>query len=121
MPMPTGTSVTPDGGLARSNHSTRPSTYSHRPQWNAMPRLATLVSSSLVDLVAESIGRHLGGSGGIQMVRAGLVSGSVAFGGEVHRASFTVRTTRVDHHHRQDGILLALLASEIIAVTGKSQ
>jgi phosphoglucomutase len=75
----------------------------------------------MIDRVAAALDRRLrGGAGRLQVVRPGLIDGSSRFGGEesagcvVPALDGTVWTTD------KDGILLALLAAEILAVTGKS-
>ena len=117
--------VTPDGGLMNPNHYLAVAVqylYTHRPNWSPEAAIGkTLVSSTMIDRVAESLGRTLWEVPvGFKWFVPGLIDGSVAFGGEESaRASFlrkdgTVWTTD------KDGILLALLASEILAVTGKT-
>ena len=117
--------VTPDGGLMNPNHYLAVAIqylYSHRPQWNADAAIGkTLVSSSMIDLVAESIGRRLWEVPvGFKWFVPGLVDGSVAFGGEESAGASFLRKDGTVWTTDKDGILLALLASEIIAVTGKS-
>ena len=117
--------VTPDGGLMNPNHYLAVAIqylYSHRPQWSADAAIGkTLVSSSLIDLVAESIGRRLWEVPvGFKWFVPGLVDGSVAFGGEESAGASFLRKDGTVWTTDKDGILLALLASEIIAVTGKS-
>jgi phosphoglucomutase len=117
--------VTPDGGLMNPNHYLAVAIqylYSHRPQWGTDAAIGkTLVSSSMIDLVAESIGRRLWEVPvGFKWFVPGLVDGSVAFGGEESAGASFLRTDGTVWTTDKDGILLALLASEIIAVTGKS-
>ncbi|MHC5794713.1 phosphoglucomutase (alpha-D-glucose-1,6-bisphosphate-dependent) [Lacisediminihabitans sp. FW035] len=117
--------VTPDGGLMNPNHYLAVAIqylYSHRPQWGADAAIGkTLVSSSMIDLVAESIGRRLWEVPvGFKWFVPGLVDGSVAFGGEESAGASFLRKDGTVWTTDKDGILLALLASEIIAVTGKS-
>ena len=117
--------VTPDGGLMNPNHYLAVAIqylYSHRPRWSADAAIGkTLVSSSLIDLVAESIGRRLWEVPvGFKWFVPGLVDGSVAFGGEESAGASFLRKDGTVWTTDKDGILLALLASEIIAVTGKS-
>ena len=117
--------VTPDAGLMNPNHFLAVAIqylYTHRPAWRADAAIGkTLVSSSMIDRVAASLGRRLWEVPvGFKWFVPGLVEGSVAFGGEESAgASFLCRdgsTWTTD----KDGILLALLASEITAVTGKT-
>ena len=117
--------VTPDGGLMNPNHYLAVAIqylYSHRPEWSADAAIGkTLVSSSMIDLVAESIGRRLWEVPvGFKWFVPGLVDGSVAFGGEESAGASFLRKDGTVWTTDKDGILLALLASEIIAVTGKS-
>ena len=117
--------VTPDGGLMNPNHYLAVAIqylYSHRPQWSADAAIGkTLVSSSMIDLVADSIGRRLWEVPvGFKWFVPGLVDGSVAFGGEESAGASFLRKDGTVWTTDKDGILLALLASEIIAVTGKS-
>ena len=117
--------VTPDGGLMNPNHYLAVAIqylYSHRPQWSADAAIGkTLVSSSMIDLVADSIGRRLWEVPvGFKWFVPGLVDGSVAFGGEESAGASFLRRDGTVWTTDKDGILLALLASEIIAVTGKS-
>ena len=81
----------------------------------------TLVSSSMIDRVAEGLGRELlEVPVGFKWFVPGLLDGSVAFGGEESAgASFLQRDGSVWTTDK-DGIILALLASEITAVTGRS-
>ena len=117
--------VTPDAGLMNPNHFLAVAIqylYGHRPRWNADAAIGkTLVSSSMIDLVADSIGRRLWEVPvGFKWFVPGLVDGSVAFGGEESAGASFLRRDGTVWTTDKDGILLALLASEIIAVTGKS-
>lgn len=117
--------VTPDAGLMNPNHYLAVAIeylFTHRPDW---PRNAavgkTLVSSSMIDRVAAALGRPLVEVPvGFKWFVNGLVDGSIGFGGEESAgASFLRRNGRVWTTDK-DGIILALLAAEILAVTGKS-
>ncbi|MGN6273824.1 MAG: phosphoglucomutase (alpha-D-glucose-1,6-bisphosphate-dependent) [Protaetiibacter sp.] len=117
--------VTPDGGLMNPNHYLAVAIqylYAHRPGWRADAAIGkTLVSSSMIDRVASSLGRRLWEVPvGFKWFVPGLVDGSVGFGGEESAgASFLTRDGK-PWTTDKDGILLALLAAEIRAVTGKS-
>jgi phosphoglucomutase len=118
--------VTPDAGLMNPNHylavAIRYLYSGARPDWPQTTAIGkTLVSSSLIDRVAESLGRKLlEVPVGFKWFVPGLLDGSVGFGGEESAgASFLRRDGRVWTTDK-DGILLALLASEIIATTGRS-
>ncbi|CAN5319927.1 phosphoglucomutase (alpha-D-glucose-1,6-bisphosphate-dependent) [soil metagenome] len=117
--------VTPDGGLMNPNHYLAVAVqylYTHRPNWADDAAVGkTLVSSSMIDLVAESIERRLWEVPvGFKWFVPGLVDGSVAFGGEESAGASFLRLDGSAWTTDKDGILLALLASEIRAVTGKS-
>jgi len=118
--------VTRDGGLMNPNHFLAASiAYLYggaRPQWPAAAKIGkTLVSSSLIDRVGKSIGRTVVEVPvGFKWFVPGLLSGEVAFGGEESAgASFLRRDGRVWTTDK-DGLILALLASEITATTGAS-
>lgn len=117
--------VTPDAGLMNPNHYLAVAIdylFSHREGW---PRDAaigkTLVSSMIIDRVAESLGRRLlEVPVGFKWFVPGLLDGSVAFGGEESAGASFLRKDGSVWSTDKDGILLCLLAAEIIAVTGKT-
>jgi len=117
--------VTPDAGLLNPNHYLAvviDYLYRHRNGWPAAAAVGkTLVSSSMIDRVAEGLDRELlEVPVGFKWFVPGLLDGSVAFGGEESAgASFLQRDGSVWTTDK-DGIILALLASEITAVTGHS-
>jgi phosphoglucomutase len=117
--------VTPDAGLLNPNHYLSVAIdylYRHREGWPAGAAVGkTLVSSSMIDRVTEGLGRALlEVPVGFKWFVPGLLDGSVAFGGEESAgASFLQRDGSVWTTDK-DGIILALLASEITAVTGQS-
>ncbi len=118
--------VTPDAGLMNPNHYLAVAIeYLYggaRPGWDANAAIGkTLVSSSLIDRVAAGLGRKLVEVPvGFKWFVPGLLDGTMPFGGEESAgASFLRRDGRVWSTDK-DGIILALLASEIIATTGKS-
>jgi phosphoglucomutase len=117
--------VTPDGGLMNPNHYLAVAIeylYQHRPDWREDAAIGkTLVSSSMIDRVAESLGRRLWEVPvGFKWFVPGLVDGSVAFGGEESAGASFLRKDGTVWTTDKDGILLCLLASEIRAVTGRS-
>ncbi|WP_439690173.1 phosphoglucomutase (alpha-D-glucose-1,6-bisphosphate-dependent) [Curtobacterium sp. SP.BCp] len=117
--------VTPDGGLMNPNHYLAVAIeylYAHRPEWRDDAAIGkTLVSSSIIDRVAESLGRRLWEVPvGFKWFVPGLIDGSVAFGGEESAGASFLRKDGTAWTTDKDGIILALLASEIIAVTGKT-
>ncbi|MFD3483221.1 phosphoglucomutase (alpha-D-glucose-1,6-bisphosphate-dependent) [Streptomyces sp. NPDC058665] len=117
--------VTPDGGLMNPNHYLAVAIqylYGHRDSWPAGTGIGkTLVSSSMIDRVAADLGRTLVEVPvGFKWFVDGLFDGTLGFGGEESAgASFLRRDGRVWTTDK-DGILLALLASEITAVTGST-
>ncbi|WP_029067763.1 phosphoglucomutase (alpha-D-glucose-1,6-bisphosphate-dependent) [Jonesia quinghaiensis] len=118
--------VTPDGGLMNPNHFLAVAInylYSGaRPQWGTDVAIGkTLVSSALIDRVAAGLGRQmLEVPVGFKWFVPGLIGGSVGFGGEESAGASFLRGDGTVWTTDKDGILLALLASEITAVTGKS-
>jgi len=117
--------VTPDGGLMNPNHYLAVAIeylYAHRPEWRDDAAIGkTLVSSSIIDRVAESLGRRLWEVPvGFKWFVPGLIDGSVAFGGEESAGASFLRKDGTAWTTDKDGIILALLASEIVAVTGKT-
>ncbi|MGI5215904.1 phosphoglucomutase (alpha-D-glucose-1,6-bisphosphate-dependent) [Plantactinospora sp. CA-290183] len=117
--------VTPDAGLMNPNHYLAVAIsylFRNRADWSADAAVGkTLVSSSMIDRVAEDLGRPLlEVPVGFKWFVPGLLDGSVGFGGEESAgASFLARDGRT-WTTEKDGILLSLLAAEIIAVTGRS-
>ncbi|MCA5891900.1 phosphoglucomutase (alpha-D-glucose-1,6-bisphosphate-dependent) [Isoptericola sp. NEAU-Y5] len=118
--------VTPDGGLMNPNHFLAVAIdYLYggaRPAWPDDAAIGkTLVSSALIDRVATGLGRRLVEVPvGFKWFVPGLLTGDVGFGGEESAgASFLRRDGRVWSTDK-DGLLLALLASEIIATTGRT-
>ena len=118
--------VTPDAGLMNPNHylavAIRYLYSGARPGWPADAAIGkTLVSSSLIDRVAGSLGRRLlEVPVGFKWFVPGLLDGSVGFGGEESAGASFLRTDGSVWTTDKDGIILALLASEILATTGKS-
>ena len=117
--------VTPDGGLMNPNHFLAVAIqylFTHRPGWPTDAAIGkTLVSSSMIDLVAESLGRELWEVPvGFKWFVPGLIDGSVAFGGEESAGASFLTMDGKPWTTDKDGIILALLASEILAVTGKT-
>jgi len=118
--------VTPDAGLMNPNHYLAVAIdYLYggaRPGWPTGAAIGkTLVSSSLIDRVAAARGRRLVEVPvGFKWFVPGLLDGSVAFGGEESAGASFLRTDGTVWTTDKDGILLALLASEIIARTGRS-
>jgi len=117
--------VTPDAGLLNPNHYLAVAIdylYRHRDGWPAGAAVGkTLVSSSMIDRVTEGLGRSLlEVPVGFKWFVPGLLDGSVAFGGEESAGASFLRRDGSVWTTDKDGIILALLASEITAVTGRS-
>ncbi|MBG6237412.1 phosphoglucomutase [Mycetocola sp. CAN_C7] len=117
--------VTPDGGLMNPNHFLAVAIdylYRNRSGWGADAAIGkTLVSSSIIDKVAASLDRTLWEVPvGFKWFVPGLIDGSVAFGGEESAGASFLRMDGTVWTTDKDGILLCLLASEILAVTGKT-
>ena len=118
--------VTPDAGLMNPNHFLAVAIGylfgGARPGWPTGARIGkTLVSSSMIDRVATSIGRELVEVPvGFKWFVPGLIDGSFGFGGEESAGASFLRTDGSAWTTDKDGIILALLASEILAKTGKS-
>ncbi|UOY00609.1 phosphoglucomutase (alpha-D-glucose-1,6-bisphosphate-dependent) [Blastococcus sp. PRF04-17] len=117
--------VTPDGGLMNPNHFLAVAIaylLSHRPGWSTDTAVGkTLVSSSLIDRVVADLGRRLVEVPvGFKWFVPGLLDGTVGFGGEESAGASFLRHDGTVWTTDKDGILLALLAAEIQAVTGRS-
>ncbi|MFC7583996.1 hypothetical protein ACFQYP_09705 [Nonomuraea antimicrobica] len=117
--------VTPDGGLMNPNHYLAVAAsylYAHRDGWPADAGLGkTMVSSAIIDRVAESAGRRLYEVPvGFKWFVPGLLDGSLGFGGEESAGASFLRRDGSVWSTDKDGLILALLAAEILAVTGES-
>jgi phosphoglucomutase len=117
--------VTPDAGLMNPNHFLSVAIeylFANRPGWRQDARIGkTLVSSSMINFVADGLGRVLWEVPvGFKWFVPGLVDGSVGFGGEESAGASFLRKDGTVWTTDKDGIILALIAAEIIAVTGKT-
>jgi phosphoglucomutase len=117
--------VTPDAGLMNPNHFLAVAIgylYERRRGWDVDCAVGkTLVSSSMIDRVAQELGRRLlEVPVGFKWFVPGLLEGSVGFGGEESAGASFLRMDGTTWTTDKDGLLLALLASEILAVTGES-
>ena len=117
--------VTPDAGLLAPNAYLAVAIehlLATRSSWPADAAIGkTLVSSSLIDRVVAGLGRRLlEVPVGFKWFVPGLLDGSVAFGGEESAGASFLRTDGSVWTTDKDGILLCLLASEILAVTGST-
>lgn len=117
--------VTPDAGLMNPNHYLAVAIdylFSHRDGWPTDAAVGkTLVSSMIIDRVAERLGRRLlEVPVGFKWFVPGMLDGTVAFGGEESAGASFLRKDGSVWTTDKDGILLCLLAAEILAVTGKT-
>ena len=116
--------VTPGIGLMNPNHYLAVAVdylLVSRSDWHPRASVGkTLVSSSLIDRVVDLRGRKLFEAPvGFKWFSQGLLDGTICFGGEESAgASFLCRNGSVWTTDK-DGIILCLLAAEIIARTGK--
>ncbi len=116
--------VTPSVGLMNPNHYLSVAIwylFQHRPGWPAEAAVGkTLVSSSIIDKVVKKIGRKLCEVPvGFKWFVPGLLDGSIGFGGEESAGASFLRKNGQTWTTDKDGIILNLLAAEILAVTGK--
>ena len=117
--------VTPDAGLMNPNHFLAVAIqylFTARDGWPQGAAIGkTLVSSSMIDRVAEDLGRTLiEVPVGFKWFVPGLLDGSVGFGGEESAGASFLRRNGEVWTTDKDGLLLCLLAAEIIATTGRS-
>jgi len=117
--------ITPDAGLLNPNHYLAAAIdylYRRRDGWPAAAAVGkTLVSSSIIDRVAAGLDRELlEVPVGFKWFVPGLLDGSVAFGGEESAGASFLQRDGSPWTTDKDGIILALLASEITAVTGQT-
>ena len=117
--------VTPEAGLLNPNHYLAAAIdylYRRRAGWPGDAAVGkTMVSSSIIDRVAEAAGRRLMEVPvGFKWFVPGLLDGTVAFGGEESAGASFLRRNGQVWTTDKDGIILALLASEITATTGST-
>lgn len=115
--------VTPSAGLMNPNHYLAVAIeylYTHRPQWSKQLKIGkTLVSSSMIDRVAGSLGRELAEMPvGFKWFVNGLTDGSIGFAGEESAGGIFLRRDARSWATDKDGIIMCLLAAEMTAVTG---
>lgn len=116
--------VTQSAGLMNPNHHLAVAInylFTHREGWRKDAAVGkTLVSSSMIDRVAAELGRDLQEVPvGFKWFVNGLVDGSYGFGGEESAGASFLRKDGTVWSTDKDGIILCLLACEILAVTGK--
>jgi phosphoglucomutase len=118
--------VTPDAGLMNPNHFLSVAIGylfgGARSDWPAGARIGkTLVSSSMIDRVADDLGKEMVEVPvGFKWFVPGLIDGSFGFGGEESAGASFLRRDGSTWTTDKDGLLLCLLASEILATTGKT-
>ena len=118
--------VTPDAGLMNPNHYLAVAIQylfgGARPGWPEGARIGkTLVSSSMIDRVANDLGRPMFEVPvGFKWFVPGLIDGSFGFGGEESAGASFLRLDGSTWTTDKDGLILCLLAAEIIAKTGRT-
>jgi phosphoglucomutase len=116
--------VTRSGGLMNPNHFLAVAIdylFAHRPGWRAEAAVGkTCVSSSMIDRVAAKAGRRLlEVPVGFKWFVQGLLDGSLGFGGEESAGAAFLRRDGTVWVTDKDGIIMDLLAAEIMAATGR--
>ena len=116
--------VTPSHGLMNPNHYLAVAIdylYQNRKKWSKKLAVGkTVVSSSLIDRVTARLGRKLiEVPVGFKWFVPGLLDGSIGFGGEESAGASFLRKDGTTWTTDKDGIILALLACEITARTGR--
>ncbi|MGC9456972.1 MAG: phosphoglucomutase (alpha-D-glucose-1,6-bisphosphate-dependent) [Halothiobacillaceae bacterium] len=116
--------VTAEGGLMNPNHYLAASIdylFTHRPDWGAALGIGkTVVSSSMIDRVAAGLGRPLVEVPvGIKWFQPGLTAGELGFGGEESAGATFLRRNGSVWTTDKDGMIMGLLAAEMLAVTGR--
>lgn len=116
--------VTPAGGLMSPNHYLAAAIdylLRHRPHWSGSAAIGkTIVSSSLIDRVVLRLGRALWETPvGFKWFTPGLLGGAVCFGGEESAGASFLRLDGTVWATDKDGLIMNLLAAEMLARTGK--
>lgn len=116
--------VTPDG-LMNPNHFLAVAIeylFTHRGGWPAAAKIGkTLVSSSLIDRVGAAIDKEvMEVPVGFKYFVDGLLDASLGFGGEESAGASFLRKDGTVWTTDKDGLIMCLLAAEIMAVTGKT-
>ena len=116
--------VTRGAGLMNPNHYLATAIFylfTHRPGWRPDAAIGkTVVSSSIIDRVASKIGRVLVEVPvGFKWFVSGLLEGSLGFGGEESAGASFLRRDGTVWVTEKDGIIMDLLAVEIMAKTGR--
>ena len=116
--------VTPTGGLLPPNHYLAVAIdylFRHRNAWGARAAIGkTVVSTSLIDRLAARLGRALYEVPvGFKWFSAGLLEGSLGFGGEESAGASFLRRDGAVWTTDKDGLVPALLAAEMTARCGR--
>jgi phosphoglucomutase len=116
--------VTRGAGLMNPNHYLAAAIFylfTHRPVWRPDAAVGkTIVSSSAIDRVAAKVGRALVEVPvGFKWFVPGLLDGTLGFGGEESAGASFLRRNGTAWATDKDGILMNLLAVEIMAGTGR--
>jgi phosphoglucomutase len=116
--------VTRAGGLLNPNHFLAVAVwylFQHRPDWPAAAGVGkTLVSSAIIDRIAADLNRPLVEVPvGFKWFVGGLLNGTLGFGGEESAGAAFLRRDGIVWTTDKDGIIMDLLAAEIMARTGK--
>jgi phosphoglucomutase len=116
--------VTRTAGLMNPNHFLAASAFylfTHRPDWRATAAVGkTVVSSSIIDRVAERVGRTLlEVPVGFKWFVPGLLDGSLGFAGEESAGASFLRRAGGVWTTDKDGIIMGLLAAELTARMGR--
>ncbi len=116
--------VTKSAGLMNPNHYLSTAIkylFKNRPAWNRDLKIGkTLVSSAMIDRVAEALGRKVYEVPvGFKWFSLGLFNAELGFGGEESAGASFLRFNASTWTTDKDGIIMNLLAAEILAVTGE--
>lgn len=116
--------VTRSSGLLNPNHYLAVAInylYQNRPDWSADLKIGkTLVSSSMIDRVAASLGREVAEMPvGFKWFVQGMLNSEIGFAGEESAGGIFLRKDGSTWATDKDGIILCLLSAEILAKTEK--
>ena len=116
--------VTPKGGLMNPNHYLSVAVwylFQNRKDWLEDATVGkTVVTSAMLDRVAKSLGRKVTEVPvGFKWFVPGLLDGTLGFGGEESAGASFLRKNGTTWTTDKDGIILDLLAAEVLAITGK--
>ena len=116
--------VTPSGGLMNPNHFLATSIaylFAHRPQWGKDTAIGkTIVSSSIIDRVAKKLNRRMVETPvGFKWFVEGLGTGAFGFVGEESAGASFLKRDGTTWTTDKDGLIMGLLAAEMIGKTGR--